>query len=313
MKSKHFICAAAIFAACAFSANAYAQLTIASTGNIGISVSDTIEPLSLLSIGGIGHLGAKVAVYENEEMSGNKYVIMSKLEKYIDDTTYAIFGKNVGGLRQIGVYGEGILNRDSVSPLNTIAGLSCGVWGKAEGASQFNYGVLGQLLPLGYGAGIFGTIDGTEPFIASRYAGYFLGKTKVNGDLYATTINTTSDARLKTNVTNLTSDVRLKLQALQPIQFNWQQVEDSVKEDDAISINSPHLSTDINMEQMHYGFLAQDVQKILPELVQEDDAGYLSINYIEMIPLLVNAVQQLSSEVEELKKVQSQGYNQQKQ
>ena len=50
---------------------------------------------------------------------------------------------------------------------------------------------------------------------------------------------------------------------------------------------------DVVLDQQHYGFLAQDVQKLFPELVHEDGAGYLSVNYVELIPLLVQAVQEL--------------------
>ncbi len=47
--------------------------------------------------------------------------------------------------------------------------------------------------------------------------------------------------------------------------------------------------------------IAQDVQKVFPELVYERD-NKLSINYIELIPLLIKTIQELSTEVEELKK-----------
>ena len=53
----------------------------------------------------------------------------------------------------------------------------------------------------------------------------------------------------------------------------------------------------------HYGLLAQEVQKIYPELVYSDDAGMLSINYIELIPLLIQSIQDLASQVEELQGV----------
>ena len=55
-----------------------------------------------------------------------------------------------------------------------------------------------------------------------------------------------------------------------------------------------------DMEGTHYGFIAQDVQKIPPEIVYERD-GQLSVNYLELIPLLVQKVQELSAEVETLK------------
>ncbi len=72
---------------------------------------------------------------------------------------------------------------------------------------------------------------------------------------------------------------------------------------------------------LHYGFTAQAVQKILPQLVSENTmvnpdsptdittAKYLSVNYIEIIPILTKAIQEqqemikaLRAEVEKLKK-----------
>ena len=48
-----------------------------------------------------------------------------------------------------------------------------------------------------------------------------------------------------------------------------------------------------------YGFLAQEVKKIFPELVTEDENGYLSVDYIGFIPLLVDAYNELMVKVEE--------------
>ncbi len=53
-------------------------------------------------------------------------------------------------------------------------------------------------------------------------------------------------------------------------------------------------------ESIHYGFSAQDVQKIFPELVCKQGDN-LSINYVEMIPLLLQEIQYLSKEVQGLK------------
>lgn len=48
-----------------------------------------------------------------------------------------------------------------------------------------------------------------------------------------------------------------------------------------------------------FGFIAQEVREIFPQLVSEDEDGYLSVDYIGFIPLLVDAVKQLSAKVEE--------------
>lgn len=71
---------------------------------------------------------------------------------------------------------------------------------------------------------------------------------------------------------------------------------------DTVTIKTPHFSSDVDFDKKHYGLLAQDVQKLFPDLVKENGDGYLSVNYIELIPLLIQAVQELSGEVEELKK-----------
>ena len=66
-----------------------------------------------------------------------------------------------------------------------------------------------------------------------------------------------------------------------------------------VSNLSAQLKVASDIDQKHYGFIAQDVQKLFPELVKEDGSGYLSVNYVELIPILVNAVQELSAKVEE--------------
>lgn len=48
------------------------------------------------------------------------------------------------------------------------------------------------------------------------------------------------------------------------------------------------------------GFIAQDVQKIFPELVQTDSNGYLSVDYVGLIPHLVEANKLLKTQNEEM-------------
>lgn len=50
------------------------------------------------------------------------------------------------------------------------------------------------------------------------------------------------------------------------------------------------------------GFIAQDLQKYFPELVSEDDQGYLMINENKIVYLLLEEVKKLKREVDELKK-----------
>lgn len=52
----------------------------------------------------------------------------------------------------------------------------------------------------------------------------------------------------------------------------------------------------------HAGVIAQEVQKVLPEVVVEDQKGILNVAYGNMVGLLIEAVKELKAEVEELKK-----------
>ena len=60
-----------------------------------------------------------------------------------------------------------------------------------------------------------------------------------------------------------------------------------------------------NEKDAKIGLLAQDVQKVLPELVKESDdkQGTLSVNYQGLIPVLINAIKEQQEQIDELKQL----------
>lgn len=54
-------------------------------------------------------------------------------------------------------------------------------------------------------------------------------------------------------------------------------------------------------DKKHFGLIASELKNIYPELVYEDSEGEMSINYIEMIPLLIQSIGELKSEINELR------------
>lgn len=91
----------------------------------------------------------------------------------------------------------------------------------------------------------------------------------------------TSDARLKTNITNLNYGLSA-IMKMRSVQYNWKEGAD---------------------QDTKIGFLAQDLRKIIPEVVVGNEAKEnLAVNYIELIPVLVNAIKEQQQQIEELKK-----------
>ncbi len=131
---------------------------------------------------------------------------------------------------------------------------------------------------------------------SASYAGYFDGYCYVNGNFYYT-----SDSRLKKNVRDINSPLGMILN-MKGVQYDF--LADS-------SINSPEVK-DLRdkMSKGNYGFLAQDIMKISPELVVLDPASEkYAINYNGFIPILVEAlkeqnitIEDLQQEIENLKK-----------
>lgn len=97
----------------------------------------------------------------------------------------------------------------------------------------------------------------------------------LNGNLIQT-----SDKRLKQDFSVLTNSLS-DIYQLKGYHFKW--IEASRSQD------------------LQTGLIAQEVQKIFPELVQTDEKGFLSVNYIGLIPHLIEAVKELRNENKNLK------------
>ena len=118
---------------------------------------------------------------------------------------------------------------------------------------------------------------------------YTMAGLLVNGAINATgdiTAFYTSDARLKTNI-NVLENSLTKINALKGVTFNW---------------NDVAISQGKSATIQEAGVIAQDVQSVLPEAVTQRDNGYLAVRYEKLVPLLIEAIKELSAEVEALKK-----------
>jgi hypothetical protein len=90
----------------------------------------------------------------------------------------------------------------------------------------------------------------------------------------------TSDVKLKDNIKDIPNEYIDNLVYLKGKQYTF--------------INDPS-------KKIHYGYIAQDVEPIYPNLVITNEEQIKSINYIELIPLLVEKINKLEVEIFNLK------------
>ena len=121
---------------------------------------------------------------------------------------------------------------------------------------------------------------------------------QVNCDIFAYGMVFDSDSRLKQGIKPLSSAGWLD--EVTPVSYtlcSTQQIArvKGVEPADSLSPTPADART-------RYGFLAQEVQKVLPELVVEDENGVLGVDYIGFIPLLVDVVKRQNEEIAALRK-----------
>jgi hypothetical protein len=250
----------------------------------------------------------------------------------LPDDGYGIGGDFTGGLMGLRATANGgnhpfdIFGISASASGTSMDGSHYGVYGFASGPTEFgnNYGVAGLAMGEGYSnVGVHGTASGDDKEIFgvighaigsgdfgrygvfghtlhatdSVYAGYFAGNLVYTGGLYSL-----SDEMFKTNLAPFDGALD-KILALEPKKYNY-------------TLESVDARVALPRGE-HYGLVAQDVEKVIPELVgdlvhprvpmlssddpREESFGYKGINYVELIPILVQAIKEQQVTIEELK------------
>ncbi|UTW61009.1 tail fiber domain-containing protein [bacterium SCSIO 12741] len=302
--------------------SAVERARIDNNGKLGVATTSPRSQVESVSGEFIGVTG---------EMNGGKI----ESTDYPDNEriTSSGFGDPAAGM--IGVYGRGIENHmDAEGTPIGVYGFSrtntgerpstIGVVGYSRGGSVFSIGVKGLTFPgadyntnrmgvlgqsitnsgFGIQIGVRGDASGAAQNIGvhgesstgpNDWAGHFIGRVLGTGGFH-----TVSDARLKNNYSELTNMSEL-LMALTPMQYDYRTDE----------YPNLHLK-----EGRQYGFIAQDLQEVFPEMVTTtkiltsdnhsdkvtpSEEEFLTVDYLSMVPVLVKAFQEQQKEIEELK------------
>ena len=154
--------------------------------------------------------------------------------------------------------------------------------------------------------------------IGRKPANYAL---EVNGQIW-TSVNLliTSDGSLKRNITSISEsrttkytdniyklDGKIYEKQISSPEGNADEVARMVKLGKLSPKDASVALDDLNKNNptvyiKEFGFIAQEVKELFPELVEESGDGLMAINYIGLIPLLVESLKELNKKVADLEK-----------
>ncbi len=260
------------------------RMCITSTGYMGIG---TTAPVNLLDATGttaaIGNF-----INTNASVSTDNMGVIGKC----NNSPYFGYGtQGFGGF--VGAYGEASLSG---------IGSRYGLYGIGGNGTSGNCGVYGNA----YGGTIAYGVYGTASSSTNIWAGYF------SGNVYTTGTYQSSDRKLKNDIQPL-NDALSIINQLKPSVYTF-------KINEYKQMNLP--------EGLQYGLIADEVQQVLPGAVKKaiqpaeyvnhdekkgakisNEVEFNSVNYTEMIPILIGAVKEqqqiiegMKKEIEELKK-----------
>lgn len=257
--------------------NASAQLTVYHNGNVNIGSEQPTSNVSL-SVGNVAY----------------------------SDTAYHVslgLHNPASGCYNIG--GEGVV----YSPTMRNTGRAFGLRGVAGNCtSGYNFGVLGALQGSQAGAAIFGTTSGKTLGLRvdERYAGYFDGNVKVTGSLQGNVVNSAEVNAKNTQTLRPINSALDGITSANPFMYieNAQvpgsgigSVPDSTQTGTVAPISDPITS----FGKSYYALDVNAVKQRFPALIIEDAQGNEYVNYTQLVPILVQAITELKTELDDLK------------
>ncbi len=153
-------------------------------------------------------------------------------------------------------------------------------------------------------SGIYFSTGGAGNYDVGKFVGsdFFL-----RGSIYANAPQYFSDIRLKKNIKSLTDALTI-IKNLKGITYDWKTDKDEarllalsnirpIEAKDILSLDKEKkdIQRKITNSANQIGFSAQDVQKVMPQIVKEDLEGTLTVNYVAIIPVLVEAIKEQQS------------------
>jgi hypothetical protein len=277
--------------------------------NAGSNTTALLVNTNISNSIGIDALNSNTGVALRGEASNaaNNFPAIQGESNSSNNTNSAILGQNTGaGYAVAGQIPSTATGGAAVFGNNLRTGGGSGVSGIGvngvigESTNSAGYGIYGAnlsgtALSIGtYGIGFNGVYgQTTDP--TNGWAGYFTADVGIDGSVFALGAGNfnLSDSRLKSNLIPIESALE------KVIQLNGKHY----------TIQTKHKTPDGEVEfreRQEYGVIAQEVEALFPEMIEEkaffinagDENSYKAVNYTQLVPVLIEAIKELNTEVE---------------
>jgi hypothetical protein len=271
------------------------RMRITSAGNVGIGTSSPSSLLNTYSATTATQITITGADTTNQRLEVTDGTVTNR---------FGIFGRTNGDVGTIGTQTNHslVFNTNTTERMRITSGGSIlintttGVSGFCTTITQLSSSSGGQLAINNKSGGAYAEMgfynDGTykaQIFWQNSNSNFYImnGAGGVYMATNATGFTANSDERLK-NINYIIENATEKLMTLRAVNFSWK-------------------SDSTNKE--NFGLIAQDVEKVLPQVIDKSTLGknnsnnteYLGVRYQELVPVLVKAIQEQQSQIEELK------------
>ena len=261
-------------------------MTLDASGRLGIG---TTSPIDKLNISGGVTFTSSISAPTNTAIGslqigydGTNGIIRTWNSSPLITSTFNYQAFETSGSERMRITSGGLVGIGTSAPstllevAGVIRGASLNVYGSTDPASTSPYLYSPSTGALGIGANgseRMRITSGGEVLVntTTDAGAYYL---QINGDVYAGAYYESSDRRLKDILS-----VRGGSDGINTVTFKWKDQRDSLS---------------------HIGYIAQDVEKVLPDAVKTNPDGFKTVNYDEVQTLKIANLEQ---EIAELKKI----------
>jgi hypothetical protein len=238
------------------------RVMINETGNVGIGTQTPVVKLHLLDGSQIISTTGVTQANYNVNRSGN-WLLTDNIKSFSDNGT-RLYDGNSNAYLHLESHGSATIQAYGITAL--VSGVLGADALQGNGATDILY-----LQRVGNNVAI-GAIAPTERLTVQ-------GNINCNGTVYA------SDVRFKNNIKDLNNSL-LKLTALRGVSYDY----------------NPEFKQARGFDDKHQlGVIAQEVEKLFPELVNTGSDGYKAVDYAKFAPVFIEAIKEQQAQIEILK------------